>query len=97
MDKKLWIPIALGVGVLGYLWYRKMQKDKMEEANPDKVVEKATEEVKNKFSPAFLMQYDVVMPPNQASKAVKAAAQKRQENRTERELKRMAKKKPVNI
>lgn len=97
MDKRLWIPILLGAGVLGYIWYRQKQKQKAAQNDPNVIVAEATKEVQKNFSPAFLAQYDVVMPPNQASKAVKAAAMKRQENRTEREMKRMDKKKPVRI
>jgi hypothetical protein len=97
MDKKLWIPILLGVGVLGYVWYRQKQKEKNAQNDPSLIVAEATQEEKKNFSPAFLAQYDIVMPPNQASKAVKAAAAERQAKRTERELKRMAKKKPVRI
>lgn len=97
MDNKVLIPVLIGVGILGYVWYKKKQKEYVAAKNPDVAVAEATKEEEKKYSDAFLTQYDIVMPPNQASKAVKEAAQKIQDNRKAREIINRAKKKPVFI
>lgn len=97
MNKNNLIPILVGLGIVGFVWY----KNKMKKENMPKSVEEAvavaTEKEKQNFTPAFLSQYDIVMPPNQASKAVKQAAFEMQDARTQRELIAIANKKPVFI
>jgi hypothetical protein len=97
MDNKVLIPVLVGVGILGYVWYKKKQKEYVSAKNPKVAVAEATKVEEKKYSPAFLAQYDIVMPPNQASKAVKEAAEKIQDNRKAREIINRAKKKPVFI
>ena len=99
MDKKLLL--ALGViGVLGYSYYAHLQKMKKTAKNPmdkAKVIEEATAIEKTKYTNAFLSQYDIIRPPTQASKIVKAEGFGIQENRKAKELQRMAAKKPTVI
>ncbi len=96
MDKKLLL--ALGViGVLGYSYYSHLQKMKKKSVDKTKLIEEATEIEKKKYTNAFLSQYDIILPPNQASSDVKAEAFGLQENRKAKELERMAAKKPTYI
>jgi hypothetical protein len=96
MDKKLLL--ALGViGVLGYSYYAHLQKMKKNPLDQAKLVEEATEIEKKKYTNAFLKQYDIIMPPVQASKIVKAEGFGLQENRKVKQLERMAAKKPTYI
>jgi len=97
MDNKVLIPVLIGAGILGYVWYKKKQKEYVAAKNPKVAVAEATKSEEKKYSSAFLAQYDIVMPPNQASKAVKAAAEKLEDNRKVREIINRAKKKPVYI
>jgi hypothetical protein len=96
MDKKLLL--ALGViGVLGYSYYSHLQKMKKNPLDQAKLVEEATEIEKKKYTNAFLTQYDIILPPVQASKIVKAEGFGLQENRKAKELERMSAKKPTYI
>lgn len=97
MGNKIWVPLLIGAGVLGYFLYRKNRKDKMLAENPEMAIAEATKEEEMNFSSAFRAQYDIVMPPVQASKAVKKAARKMQDNRKVREKIKMAEKKPLYI
>jgi preprotein translocase subunit SecA len=88
MNKKLLI--LLGVGALAYyVWYNNKKK-KMGivvediQNNPEfveKVVAKANEVEKSKYTNAFLKRFNIKIPANQASKAVKEAAFKMQDRR----------------
>jgi hypothetical protein len=96
MDKKLLL--ALGViGVLGYSYYAHLQKMKKNPIDQTKLIEEATKIEKKKYTNAFLSQYDIILPPNQASGVVKAEAFGLQENRKAKELERMSAKKPTYI
>jgi hypothetical protein len=96
MDKKLLL--ALGViGVLGYSYYAHLQKMKKKPLDKTKIIEEATSIEKTKYTNAFLTQYDIIMPPIQASKIVKAEAFGIQDNRIAKQNERMAAKKPMYI
>jgi hypothetical protein len=96
MDKKLLL--ALGViGILGYSYYAHLQKMKKKPLEKTKLIEEATAIEKTKYTNAFLSQYDIILPPVQASKIVKAEGFGLQENRKAKELERMAAKKPTYI
>ena len=96
MDKKLLL--ALGViGILGYAYYAHLQKMKKKPLEKAKLIEEATALEKTKYTNAFLTQYDIVLPPVQASRIVKAEGFGLQENRKVKELQRMAAKKPTVI
>jgi hypothetical protein len=96
MDKKLLL--ALGViGILGYSYYAHLQKMKKKPIDKTKIIEEATKVEKTKYTDAFLSQYDIIMPPIQASKIVKAEAFGLQDNRIAKESERMAAKSPVYI
>lgn len=97
MDKKLWLPVLIGVGVVGYFWYKNKYKKNSAVKNPEQAVAAATEEQNKMYTPAFLSQYQIVMPPNQASRVVKEAAFALQEDRTMTEIKKMENKKPFYI
>jgi hypothetical protein len=71
-----------------------MKKNPLDQA---KLVEEATEIEKKKYTNAFLTQYDIILPPVQASKIVKAEGFGLQENRKAKELERMSAKKPTYI
>lgn len=99
MDKKLLLALGI-IGVLGYSYYAHLQKMKKTAKSPidkDKIIAEATEIEKKKFSNAFLSQYDIIMPPTQASKIVKAEAFGLQDNRKAKEIQRMEAKTPVFI
>jgi hypothetical protein len=96
MDKKLLL--ALGViGILGYSYYAYLQKMKKKPLVKAKLIEEATALEKTKYTNAFLTQYDIVLPPVQASRIIKAEGFALQENRKAKELERMAAKKPTII
>lgn len=95
MNKKIWIPILVG-GALGYLWYMKNKK-KNTPKTQEEAIAIATKKEEEKFTPAFKMQYEVVLPQVQASRAVKEAAFAMQDERVAKELTRMASKPPVYI
>lgn len=98
MDKKVWIPlVVIGGGALAFYLYRMMQKKKEQSNDPSVAIAQATIEEQKKFTPAFLAQYDILMPPVQASKAVKEKAIERQDKRAQKEAERRAKRKPVRI
>lgn len=96
MNYKNLIPIVLGVGVVYYIWNRS-KKEKMKSMTASEVVDVATEKQKEKYTPAFLKQYDIVMPPNQASQEVKDFAATIQYERKAMEEIKMAAKKPIYI
>lgn len=94
MNKNLLILLGLGA-VAYYVWY-KNKKDKtgikVEDikkidniTNDPKIVEevvtKATDVEKGKFTNAFKKQFNIKLPANQASKAVKREAIKMQDRR----------------
>ena len=86
------------IGVVGYYFYKSYKKNKdAKSMTPTKVVEKLTAEVKNNYTNAFLKQYDIIVPPKQASKAVEDAGFRLQEDRIIIENSRMAAKKPVYL
>jgi hypothetical protein len=86
------------VGAIGYYLYKMYKKNKdAKSMTPMKVVEKLTAEVKNNYTNAFLKQYDIIVPPKQASKAVEDAGFRLQEDRIIIENSRMAAKKPVYL
>jgi hypothetical protein len=97
MDKKLLL--ALGViGVLGYSYYAHLQKMKKKPlVDKAKSIQEATEIEKTKYTNAFLTQYDIILPPVQASKIVKAEGFGLQDNRIALENERRAAKKPMYI
>lgn len=97
MKKELFIPVLVGVAVLGYLWLRKKRSQDvtLSKDMEERVVANETKRVTNQFTPAFKMQYEVVLPPVQASKAVKQAAYAMQDDRKRIEMERMASKTPV--
>lgn len=97
MDKKLWLPVFVGVGIVGYFWYKNKYKKNSAPKSSDEAVAMVTAQEKNKYTPAFLSQYDIVLPSVQASRAVKEAAFALQEDRTMTEIKKMESKKPVYI
>ena len=97
MNNKTLIPLLVGVGILGFLWYKNKKRKEAMPKSVEEAVMVATEKEKEKYTPAFLAQYDIVMPPNQASKAVKKAAFEMQDARTQKELIAIANKKPVYI
>ena len=96
MDKKLLL--ALGViGILGYSYYAHLQKMKKNPKQDKKSIEAATEIEKLKYTNAFLTQYDIILPPNKASKILTAEAFGIQDNRKAKEIQRMSAKPPVII
>lgn len=97
MDKKFLLPLLIGAGVIGFVWYKNKKKKDALPKSVEEAVTMATEKERQNFTPAFLSQYDIVMPPNQASKAVKQAAFEMQDARTQRELIAIANKKPVYL
>jgi hypothetical protein len=97
MNKKTLIPVLIGLGIVGYLWYKNKKRKESLPKSVEEAVAMATEKEKQNYTPAFLAQYNIVMPPNQASKAVKQAAFEMQEAREQRELIAMENKKPVFI
>lgn len=97
MNNKYILPLLVGVGIVSYYLYRKNQKEKAKNQTPEKIVSVATEKVKQNFTPAFKMQYDIIMPPVQASKAVKEAAYQMQDDRKLTEEYILANKKPVYL
>jgi hypothetical protein len=97
MSKKALIPVLIGLGVIGFLWYKNKKRRESMPKSVEEAVSVATEKEKQNYTPAFLSQYDIVMPPNQASKAVKKAAFEMQDARTQKELVAMANKKPVYL
>jgi hypothetical protein len=91
------ILILLGLGAIAYyVWYKnKQKKDSIENIditkNPsvvNEIVQEATNQQKSKFTNAFLKQYNIKMPPIQASKVVKDAALKMQDERYSNQIKR---------
>ena len=88
MNKNLLILLGLGA-VAYYLWYNKnkaktgIQLEDIQN-NPtlvDKIVKKATNVEKSKYTNAFKKQFNIKLPANQASKAVKEEAYKMQDER----------------
>ena len=97
MDKKLWLPLLIGVGVVGYFWYKNKYKKESAPKSSEEAVAMVTEKEKSKYTPAFLSQYDIVLPSVQASKVVKEAAFALQADRKMTEINKMENKKPVYI
>lgn len=100
MKNSILIPLLLvGGGIALYMYIKR--KGGMGNKNPTEMEEKAivgeTTKVEKTFSPAFRMQYEVILPPVQASKAVKRAAYAMQDDRKAIELERMANKPEVYI
>lgn len=95
-NRNIWI--LLGIGALAYyVWYKNKQKqdsidsiDSMDiEKNPiivNEIISEANNQQKKKFTNAFLKQYNIKMPPIQASKAVKDAAFKMQDERYSKQI-----------
>lgn len=95
--KNIIVPILV-LGGIGYLLYKNQKpKGKITDEQADKIVEEATKKVEKPFTAAFKKQYQVVMPPGQASMAVKEAAYKMQDDRKVREYTKMASKPPYFI
>jgi hypothetical protein len=87
-DAKLLFGLIAGVAIVGlyYNWQNARNIKKLADGTlPPKEVEKAiveaTEVEKTKYTNAFLKDFDIVMPPVQASKAVKEKAAKAQKRR----------------
>lgn len=93
MKANILIPVLLGIGAV-YLLMRKKKKEDgtMTNAMEEMAIAQETNKVKRGFTNAFKMQYDIVLPPVQASKAVKKAAYAMQDDRTAIEMERMASK-----
>jgi hypothetical protein len=93
MNKNIWLLLGLG-GVAYYIWYmNNKKKDSIDNIDitknqevVDEVVQQAKNEQKNKFTNAFLLQYNIKVPPIQASKMVKDAALKRQDKRYAKQI-----------
>lgn len=87
-DGKLLFGLIAGVAIVGlyYNWQNSKNIKKLADGTlPPKEVEKAIVEAtaveKEKYTNAFLKDFDIVMPPVQASKAVKEKAAKAQKRR----------------
>jgi hypothetical protein len=93
MSKNLIIGILLGAGALALYYSIKNKKDdestndEMSVDDKNEVVEQAKNEQKSKFTNAFLTQYNIKMPPIQASKVVKDNALKMQNKRYSKQIK----------
>lgn len=104
MNKKLLI--LLGVGALAYyIWYNN-KKSKMGivvedlQKNPEfveKVVERANEVEKSKYTNAFKKKFNIKIPANKASKAVKEAAFRMQDKRYAKQVEAQLEKPEVYI
>ena len=95
MNKNIWLLLGLG-GVAYYIWYMNNKKkysiDKIDvtkdQEKVNEIVKQANSQTKNKFTNAFLTQYNIKLPPIQASKLVKDAAFKMQDERYSNQIKR---------
>ena len=87
-ETKLLFGLIAGVAIVGlyYNWKNSKNLKRLAESTlPPKEVEKAiveaTEVEKSKYTNAFLKDFEIIMPPVQASKAVKEKAAKLQKER----------------
>jgi hypothetical protein len=96
--------VLLGVGALAYyVWYMNKKKNdgvKVEDINND-VVEEVIQQPamieKSKYTNAFRKQFNIKVPPIQASKDVKDMALKMQDLRYNKQMNKQRKKTPLYI
>ena len=89
-DAKLLFGLIAGVAIVG-LYYnlqnskniKKLADKTLAPGEAEKAIVEATEVEKSKYTNAFLKDFEIIMPPVQASKAVKEKAAKLQKSRYE--------------
>jgi hypothetical protein len=95
--KNTWLILGiLGVGGIAYYMYNK-KKDPNKVVDVEKIAEKIKASDEQKFTNAFLAQYDVVVAPTRVSKKVKMEADMLLADRDKREMNRIASFKPSFI
>lgn len=95
--KNTWLILGiLGVSGLAYYMYNK-KKNTPKVVDVDKIAENIKASDEQKFTNAFLTQYDVVVAPTRVSKKVKMEADMLLADRDKREMNRIASFKPSFI
>lgn len=95
--KNPWLIIGiLGVGGIAYYMYNK-KKNSPKVIDVDKIAEKIKASDEQKFTNAFLTQYDVVVAPKRISKKAQFEAEMLLADRDKREMNRIASFKPSFI
>lgn len=95
--KNTWLILGiLGVSGLAYYMYKK-KKDPTQVVDVEKVAEKIKANDEQKFTNAFLTQYEVVVAPTRVSKKAQFEAEMLLADRDKREMNRIASFKPSFI
>ena len=95
MNKSIWLLLGIG-GVAYYIWFmNNKKKDSIDnidimkdEEIVNEILKQANNQQKSKFTNAFLKQYNIKMPPIQASKEVKKQAMRMEDERYSNQIKR---------